>query len=157
MDILGLSKDDIKRFNEKFVKRGEDECWEWTACKDDDGYGLMWLNGNNKRAHRIALYIKEGCWGEQACHTCDHPYCVNPTHLWWGTSRDNIDDMIEKGRSLKGEKNGKSKLTAEQVDEIRREHTGKWGQKTALGKKYNVSSNQIDYIIRGKSWSTQTN
>jgi hypothetical protein len=31
-------------------------------------------------------------------HKCDHPLCIEITHLRLGTQRDNIHDMMRKGR-----------------------------------------------------------
>ena len=52
-------------------------------------------------AHRYALERKLGRElepGEVARHTCDNPICVNPDHLLPGTQRDNVDDMMRRGR-----------------------------------------------------------
>lgn len=38
--------------------------------------------------------------GDQfCCHTCDHPNCINPGHIFIGSNNDNTQDMIKKGRA----------------------------------------------------------
>lgn len=40
---LELNQKDIERFLNKVDSRGPDECWEWTASTDKDGYGQFSL------------------------------------------------------------------------------------------------------------------
>jgi hypothetical protein len=53
------------------------------------------------------------------CHKCDNPLCINPEHLFVGTRKDNVDDCINKGRNVRGEKCNFAKLTEEQAREIK--------------------------------------
>ena len=88
------------RFWEKVRKtRG---CWYWTASTDPLGYGFFHVSGRKKvRAHRVAWELTNGPipQGMLVCHTCDHPSCVRPDHLFLGTNDDNLKDMARKGRA----------------------------------------------------------
>ena len=82
-----------------------DNCWFWTAGRDRDGYGRFAVGLGGKaqahvRAHRFAYETFNGPIpdGLVVMHTCDNPPCVNPRHLELGTSQDNNDDKVQKGR-----------------------------------------------------------
>jgi len=92
--------------------------------------------------------------GMVVCHHCDNPSCINPAHLFLGTQNDNVQDMIRKGRRAvsRGQKNGRSKLSDEQVREIRDAYDGRRGAQTVLARKYGVSCTQISGIVRGTKW-----
>jgi hypothetical protein len=101
IDLMALKASDTPRFLEKVDRRGDDECWLWTANTDINGYGMFWLNGRNRRASHASLALLKGIaiqTGFVACHHCDTPACVNPNHLFVGTLRDNALDAVRKGR-----------------------------------------------------------
>lgn len=89
------------RFWSKVDRRDIDECWPWLAAKDQHGRGQFWARGKLMRAPRIAWELANGAEfpeGMDACHSCDNPNCVNPSHIWPGTARDNAIDAHRKGR-----------------------------------------------------------
>jgi hypothetical protein len=108
--IPSLSEKDIRRFFAKVNKT--ESCWLWTAGNlGPFGYGGFSVKGHAKLAHRVSWVIHRGSISEGMCvlHNCpggDNPRCVNPDHLWLGTNRENSDDMVAKGRSTTGERNG---------------------------------------------------
>lgn len=105
------------------------------------------------RAHRAAWVEAFGPIpdGMHVLHRCDNRRCVNPRHLFLGTHADNMHDMAVKGRRkniLTCEANGRAKLTAEQVAEIK---CLPLTQKV-ISKLYGVSKSQVHRIRAGKQW-----
>jgi hypothetical protein len=92
----------IARFMAKVSKPTNPEaCWLWTAAKDHNGYGTLKIAGRNVGAHRLSFEIHKGPIppDQIICHRCDNPTCVNPEHLFSGTTQDNVDDKMNKGRA----------------------------------------------------------
>ena len=160
-----LKKNNIKHgenssyaFWNKIKVLGNNDCWEWRAFKDKDGYGQYssWKDGDEQRVHRIMWILKFGSIpkGALVCHKCDNPSCCNPNHLFLGTHRDNMKDMVKKGRvgCVKGENHGCSKLTIQQVLEIRSKYvTGKYLQRQ-LAVEYGVDRTTISSVVNRKIW-----
>lgn len=102
-----LNSSRLKAFAEKVDKRSHDECWEWLASKDSNGYG--WFNTGSKvvRAHRVSWEIFFGKIPEGilVLHKCNNPSCVNPYHLYLGDRADNMRDAVQIGlhRKIKDE------------------------------------------------------
>lgn len=82
----------------------------WIRGLDRDGYAAYSIRGYRTTGSYIALVAKLGRRlrpGMMSCHRwslCHYRHCVNPDHLYEGTPKDNVRDMMEAGRmaSFKG-------------------------------------------------------
>lgn len=101
-------------------------------------------------AHRVSYEQVHGDipTGLCVCHKCDVRQCVNPTHLFLGTDKDNHDDCVAKRRHAFGSRMGTAKLTENQVTAIRRSDLS--GRQLAL--QYGVSPTTISEIVNYKIW-----
>ena len=117
------------------------------------------FDGKIRRAHRVSFLLNVGeiPEGMSVLHSCDNPPCVNPRHLRLGTQQDNMDDRMERDgyRSVaKGEANGFSKFTREQVIEIRDRHARGGVTQRTLAKEYGMSQAQVSKIILRQAWAS---
>lgn len=130
-------------------------CWEWKSGFSQNGYGNVKLLNKTRYTHRVSYELAFGDIpnGLYVLHHCDNRKCVNPSHLFLGTARDNSDDKVYKNRQPRGETNGRCKLSDEQVAEIRRRYKpfGKGGEGSpTLAKIFGVSWSQIQKIVKYK-------
>lgn len=150
-----MNKEQEKRFWDKVDKSSDSGCWSWVAGKNWDGYGKFRINGKAKLAHRLSYVIhtsEEVPDGMCVLHRCDNPSCVNPAHLFLGTHQDNMIDKVNKGRGVKGDRNGRAKLNAKKVLAIRALYKTRMTY-AMLANKYNVSERTIRYIVRRETWT----
>ncbi len=142
-------------------------CWIWIGSARSVRHGYLQYGEIRymKRmmlAHRASWILHKGEIpdGLDVLHHCDTPLCVNPDHLWLGTQKDNVDDMIKKGRKFiaRGERAGSAKLTEDEVRQIldlyvpgKAPHRSDYGL-GGLARRFNVSKQCISAIVKRQWW-----
>ncbi len=147
----------LDRFMAGFIPEPNSGCWLWDAAyliSSSGPRGRITANGKRRYAARVAyeLFVGPIEDGKIVCHKCDVPLCVNPSHLYMGTSADNSQDMFKRGRSTFGTKHGRVKLTEAQVIAIlndpRPQHE--------IANSYGVTPSAIYLIKQGRTWQYLT-
>lgn len=137
-------------------------CWLWNGTKktcrrNTHKYGWVTFQGKQMSAHRASwiLFNGEIERGFVVCHKCDVPECINPEHLFIGTQKDNVKDMIAKGRKWIGiairkidGKPNRAKLTESDVVEIHALRNLGMSQ-SKIAQKIGVSQGCISQLLRG--------
>lgn len=86
---------------------GVKECWPWQGYTNEQGYGRTEINDRSYYAHRVVYCLanpgivsltapKNGTWG-LVLHRCNNKICCNPSHLYVGTHKDNMQDRLKPG------------------------------------------------------------
>lgn len=91
----------LERLLEKVIINQKTDCWEYQGGKNNIGYGMIRDDDKMRTTHRVSYEEHKGPIpkGMCVCHTCDNPICCNPDHLWLGTMKQNMHDMLNKGRA----------------------------------------------------------
>ena len=133
-------------------------CWLWTGCITGKGYGAVTIHQKRKATHRWSWEYHRGEIppGMMVLHTCDVRHCCNPEHLFLGTAKDNTQDMLAKGRGAPGcqygENNPKSRVTWDEVREMRDLHATQDATQRELAEKFGISQSAVSYILNKKTW-----
>ena len=71
----------------------ETGCRIWVGSTNNRGYGLMYMDGRPRLAHRVAFYLANGRWPAEGLvvdHKCGVKACVNPLHLQEMSNWENL-------------------------------------------------------------------
>lgn len=138
----------MERLWEKVDIRSPSECWPWKGTRVPPyGYGQI----DHVPSAKLVLEEKLGrplMPGEETRHSCDNPPCCNPAHLSPGSSQDNADDMVARGRQQKHERHWNAKLTIVEVEAIRASSE----PSTWVAPLYGVSPRTVRKIRQGTRW-----
>lgn len=146
-------------------------CWEFNRPPSLIRYGRITVDGRSMGAHRAAWEVSFGPIpdGLFVLHRCDNPPCVRPEHLFLGTAEDNARDRANKGRTARqpgdrhglrkhpecvarGESHGGSRLTEEQVRQIRLRQAQGGTTHEKLASEFGVSRTTVTLICLRKTW-----
>ena len=101
-----------KRLIQRFLSKVEftSTCWNWTAYKHPEGYGMFFLKPKTRLAHRVSYWIFRGKIESEdyddwetivVDHLCNNKGCVNPAHLEAVSQSVNTLRGIEYNNKLK--------------------------------------------------------
>jgi len=133
-------------------------CWEFNGGKNARGYGQMAVGDyvSGVSTPRLAPRVAYEAWvgpipdGVFICHKCDNPPCVNPAHLFLGTSLVNVRDMVAKGRNPHGERHAGHTLSDANIAELRARYAAGGVSQRVLGHEYGVSQQLVSRWVRGE-------
>lgn len=125
-------------------------CWNWQGNLSSHGYGRVSYDGKYIGAHRgsYIVHVGEIPNGLVICHKCDNRACVNPDHLFLGTYSDNMQDASNKKRLPLGEDKVSSKLTNDNVINIRKDKRSN----SEIADEYGVFRTTIARIKKRITW-----
>lgn len=150
-------KGDLPRFiREVAIPYTGDDCLIWPFCENGSGYGVVTKDGGKDYVHRLVCEATQGPAPSPdhfAIHSCGngHLGCVAGRHLRWGTQKQNGEDMVAHGTSPRGEKHGQSKLTEDQVREIRARSPRTLARHLAA--QFNVAQRTINDVASRRTWA----
>jgi hypothetical protein len=148
----------------RYVRKSKTGCHIWVGSKSQYGYGKFYFEGKDVRAHRVSWILTKGKIAENCLvlHKCDNPSCVNPNHLFLGTQKDNMQDMINKGRNAKARchilsESGRKKISDFNKGKILSEETRLKMSLGSLGKIISEETRRkLSELNKGKTHSEET-
>lgn len=146
-----------QRLEGKFIQKGDDECWPWTAASDKHGRGRITIEGRVRVAAQVVLeaagFPRPSSPNDHALHKPDCPgSCSNPKHLRWGSHKENMVDKVISGSSRHKEGifvGSKSWLEEQDIRDIRNSKM----TLANLAELYEISSRSVWDIKKRKSWT----
>lgn len=145
-------KDLAYKFNYHAPGPFGDDCVEWPGSINQDGYGCIKHSYTTPLAHRLSYELHHGPIEPTDIirHTCDNPPCVNPNHLVKGTTIDNVNDKISRGRMKVGSQTRSAKLTENEVLQIRK--IGTTVPARVIAERFNTSRRNVSSILSRRIW-----
>jgi hypothetical protein len=152
---LGITSDFLLERSHEVIRDPQmGACREWDGLTNPAGYGLIAsYRFGNLFAHRVSYALENSDPGQLIiCHRCDNPPCIEPTHLFAGTYKDNSLDAKSKGRTAHGAGVANAAIVDSDVSDIRRIHASGMASQDDLAETYGMSKGSVSRIIRNEMW-----
>ncbi len=146
---------DPERIKQRFMLKvmlEESGCWMWIGARFSGlGYGAFFMLGKTEYAHRASFRIFKGPipTGLEILHSCDNRWCVKPDHLSADTHQQNMQDISDRGRRVRGS----AKITEMQAAALKAEYVKRDGELVRLSEKYGIKVSAVQAIVSGRTWS----
>lgn len=94
--IVDIPADVVRSIMIRIQFGATNECWP--IHDKQRGYGTIAFSGHRYPAHRVVYKLFTGIdpMDKIVCHRCDYKPCVNPHHVYLGTSATNSDDVVRR-------------------------------------------------------------
>ena len=125
----------------------------------DQRQPMISLGGRSQSVGAVSLQLNGSArpYGQHVRHdpaVCNNPRCVNPRHLTWGTRIENMADKKIAGTDRwPSDRVEFRKLTADDVQEIRRLIDEGELTQHEIGARFGVQGNCVSSIKTGRLWS----
>lgn len=132
-----------------------DECLIWPYAKKKTGYGTVWIDKRNIRAHRAAYQLIHGPipGGLYLLHSCDTPSCYNPNHVAPGTQLQNIREASARGRLKRNPENSHTAIInfakAREIRHLRKTQKIKIKH---LAEMFGISIESVSNVLYNRTW-----
>ena len=136
----------------------DDEWHTVNGERSSKGYVRVKINGRRKAVHRLVLEAfvgpcPDGC---ETRHLDGNPSNNSLWNLLYGTASENWNDRRQHGTASVGSQHASSKLTEQDVAEIKAAHDAGETQ-VDIAERYGVSNSLVHLIVTGKAWRGHSN
>lgn len=144
--------------NRKVVEYSVDRngCWVCTShSRNTSGYptikreGMTWTMNRYVLQEKLGRVLQENCY---ALHTCGNRGCINPDHIYEGTSLENRKDALNDGTARvfpSGAENPRSAVTDQVIEDVSKHPEL---SQRALAKVLGISQSLVWSIRKGITW-----
>jgi hypothetical protein len=131
-----------------------DDCIIWPLGLTSTGYGKVKYQGKTRGAHNVALELTVGPKPDDkdcAAHYCRNRACINPRHVRWATTLENVLDKERDGTVARGDRTRRAVLTADIVRLIRSlSYTG--SSPTQISRALGLDNGTVRDVIFRRTW-----